>query len=360
MKLKRSHALLLLPLLLGTAAAVAQDFDRPGSFGDDGYGRDPGYPSSRNSVDSPEPGSLAIRMGKLEGRLREMTGQIEELQNANRKLVDQLQKFQADVESRMSAAGGGVRQKRSEADKPKIAAAEDGPAMDADGATPKLRKLKRDDSFDPDTAAAGTPGKPKPLGSPTSAQPAEAGGGGPMDLSGGKFSRGGPEADTLAPTLRLPSATPKQQSGGTVTPGGAVVASTGPVGAAPNTPRAEFDTALGLFRDKQYEEAEKGFAGFIQKNPKSKLAADATYYLGESYAQRGRSREAAEQYLKISTDYASSSRAPDAMLHLGMSLKALGAKEQACATFSEVARKYPNAPAYVRSGAEREAKRAQC
>ena len=48
------------------------------------------------------------------------------------------------------------------------------------------------------------------------------------------------------------------------------------------------------------------------------------------------------------------------MLHLGMSLKALGAKEQACATFSEVTRKYPNAPAYVKSGAEREAKRAQC
>jgi TolA-binding protein len=48
------------------------------------------------------------------------------------------------------------------------------------------------------------------------------------------------------------------------------------------------------------------------------------------------------------------------MLHLAMSLKALGAKEQACATFSEVNRKYPNAPAYVRSGAEREAKRAQC
>jgi len=64
--------------------------------------------------------------------------------------------------------------------------------------------------------------------------------------------------------------------------------------------------------------------------------------------------------LKISTDYATSPRAPEAMLRLGESLQALGAKEQACATFSEVPRKYPNASAAVKAGAEREAKRAQC
>ena len=140
-----------------------------------------------------------------------------------------------------------------------------------------------------------------------------------------------------------------------MTPGGTVVANL-----APNSPKEEFDAALGLYKDKQYEGAEKGFAAFIHKNPKSRLNADATYYLGETFAQRGRPREAAEQYLKISTDYAQSARAPEAMLRLGISLKALGAKEQACATFSEVGRKYPAAPSYVKTGAEREAKRAQC
>ena len=155
--------------------------------------------------------------------------------------------------------------------------------------------------------------------------------------------------------MQLPSSAPKTPTVAPAT-GGSVVASTAPA----NTPREEYETALGYFRDKQYDTAEKGFSAFIEKNPKNRLVADATYYLGESYAQRGRSREAAEQYLKISTDYANSTRAPDAMLHLGLSLKALGAKEQACATFSEVSRKYPNAPAYVRNGAEREAKRAQC
>ena len=352
MKLCR-HSFLLAAsmLMLGAVPVAAQDYDRlPPGYGNPDT--DDGYPALRpGPQDRPDPSSLAVRVSKLEARIRDMTGQIEELQNANRKLVEQLQKFQADVDSRLSSGG---RQKRAEVETPKIVAPESGPAMDADGAGTKLRKARRDDAFDPDTAAPGAPGKPKPLGSVASAQPDA--GGAPMDLSGGRLSRGAIDGDTIAPTLQLPSATPKQV-GGTTTQSGTVVASTGPTG---SSPRAEFDSALGLYRDKQYEDAEKGFTAFIQKNPKSKLAADATYYLGESFAQRGRSREAAEQYLKISTDYSNSSRAPDAMLHLGLSLKALGAKEQACATFSEVTKKYPNAPAYVRSGAEREAKRAQC
>ena len=132
-------------------------------------------------------------------------------------------------------------------------------------------------------------------------------------------------------------------------------------GEAPVNPvKEQFDLALGYYRQKEYENAEINFIAFLKKNPRSKMAPDATYYLGESFFQRGRQREAAEQYLKISTQYANSPRAPGAMLRLGQSLYALGAKEQACATFGEIARKYPNASATVKAGAEREVKRAQC
>jgi tol-pal system protein YbgF len=145
------------------------------------------------------------------------------------------------------------------------------------------------------------------------------------------------------------------QSADLTTPGGTVIA-----GVPVNPAKEEFDLALGYYKQKEYENAEKGFSAFLQKNPKNRLASDAIYYLGESFYLRGRPREAAEQYLKISTNYASSGRAPEAMLRLGQSLHAIGAKEQACATFSEVVRKYPNASASVKTGAEREAKRAQC
>ena len=117
---------------------------------------------------------------------------------------------------------------------------------------------------------------------------------------------------------------------------------------------------MSYFKQREYENAEKGFAGFLEKNPKNKLASDAIYYLGESFYQRGRHPEAAEQYLRISTQYANSPRAPQALLRLGQSLSSLGAKEQACAAYGEIARKYPNAPAQIKTGAEREAKRAEC
>ena len=42
------------------------------------------------------------------------------------------------------------------------------------------------------------------------------------------------------------------------------------------------------------------------------------------------------------------------------SLEQLGAKEQACAAWGEVGRKYPNAAATIKASADREQKRAQC
>ena len=331
--------LFALPLSWAVAPASAQDYDRPPpGFGEE-RGGDGGAP-----LDAPDPAGLGVRIGRIEGRIRELTGQVEELQNANRKLTEQLQRIQVDGDARVAPGVG--RLKRSEAD-----GGVPGVAAEAD-ATPHKH---RDDAFDPDAAPAGALGKPKPLGSVASATRAPDEGGAPMDLSGGKLRRVEGDGGTLAPTLQLPSTTPKAVAGAT-TPSGTAPANA----AAPGSPREEYDAALGYYRDKQYETAEKGFEAFIQKNPKNRLVADATYYLGETFAQRGRSREAAEQYLKISTDYANSTRAPDAMLHLGLSLKAIGAKEQACATFDEIPRKYPNAPTYVRNGAEREAKRAQC
>jgi tol-pal system protein YbgF len=126
-------------------------------------------------------------------------------------------------------------------------------------------------------------------------------------------------------------------------------------------PKSEYEEAVGLLKQGQYDAAEKGFSDFLSKNPKSTLAASALYNLGESYYLRSRHREAAEQFLKISTSYPASPRAPDAMLRLGQSLNAIGgAKEQACAAFGEVTRKYPAASANVRAAAEREAKKNQC
>ena len=170
------------------------------------------------------------------------------------------------------------------------------------------------------------------------------GGGAPLDLNAA--ARGGAAAPS-APVSGLNPAT---------------VAGLNPAATAGSGDgfRAEYDAAYAYFTQKQYEQAEAGFRRFVAAHPRDRLAADATYWLGESYVQRGKHKEAAEQFLKVSTEHTRSGKGPEALLKLGMSLSALGAKDQACATFAEVERKYPNAAASVKQGVDREQKRARC
>jgi tol-pal system protein YbgF len=335
--------------------------------GDEGYGQAP-----------PDSSSQLVRIDRLESQMRQLNGEIEQLQFENHKLEDQLKKFQEDVDFRFQDSGRGGAptpsvakpQKRGDAID-SLAAPDDQSAAAAPTSAP-ARPAKRADAFDP-ASDPNAPGAPHPLGSPASAAPPPLkddrssageevpGPDTPLDLSGAKWRAAqGAQAN--------PQGSPSQGGSSTAlaTPGNSAVAAlTTPNaasagGAQINPVKEEFDVAYGYYRQKEYETAEKSFAAFIQKNPKNKLTADATYYLGESFYQRNRPREAAEQYLKISTQYANSQRAPDAMLRLGQSLNALGAKEQACATFAEISRKYPNAAANVKAEADREAKRVQC
>ncbi|VTZ25460.1 Cell division coordinator CpoB [Methylocella tundrae] len=341
----------------GAPERLAQNFGAPpGDVGD-------GQPDDAST--------LLVRIDRLESQMRQMNGQIEQLQFQNHKLEDQLKKFQEDVDFRFQDSGrpgaaapsAAKPQKRSDAIDNLIDAG-DQPGEPPSSATPpsvtpgSARPSRRGDAFDPSNDP-NAPGAPRTLGSAppspaarvrTSAVPDEASPDAPLDLSGAKWR--------AAPADAPPSGSPA-----TANPPVAALTTPNSVapGAAPINPvKEEFDVAYGYLRQKEYESAEKSFAAFIQKNPRSRMTADATYYLGESFFQRNRPREAAEQYLKMSTQYATSPRAPEAMLRLGQSLNALGAKEQACATFAEIGRKYPGASAAVKAGADREAKRAQC
>jgi tol-pal system protein YbgF len=349
----------IMPLSLGAVEiSVAQGYGRPpGDIGE------PGDPSFAG--EQPDSAQLLVRIGRLESQMRQINGQLEQLQFENRRLEEQLKKFQEDVDFRFHDGTTGAPaakppQKRSEA--PEAETFADAP-LTAAGAAP--RGGSRGDAFDP-SQNPGAPGAPRPLGSSAPAPMAAASNarrdenvsagfeqndfGAPLDLSNGRSRTAGEPAAEGAQT----GAASRAPANAITTPGGTVIAG------APNSARLEFDTALAFLKQKSYEDAEKGFTGFLEKNPKNKLASDAVYYLGESYYLRGRQREAAEQYLKLSTHYPDSPRAPAALLRLGQSLNALGAKEQACATYGEIDRKYPNAPAMVKAGAEREAKRAQC
>lgn len=303
-------------------------------------------PVAAQDVDVSE---LVVRLGRLESQSRTMSGQIENLQYENRQLKEQLRKFQEDVEYRLNESKGGKPSSGGGASAPA-----QGPVNGGNPGANPPRSQKRSDAFDPSQNPA-APGAPMQLGTTEPSAPlpqrqtAEAAPlpRGAIDDEG--EAGGYDEPVDLNPPRRtgaIPSVTPRPSES---------VAATGTPDAG-----ADYDAAVELFRARQYEQAEMGLRQFLQSHPRDARVPGATYWLGESYLARGRTREAAEQFLKVSTDYARSAQAPEAMLKLSVSLNALGAKEQACATLAELERKFPNAGTGVRQGVTREQKRARC
>jgi tol-pal system protein YbgF len=286
---------------------------------------------------------FVVRLNRLENQSRQMAGQIESLQYENRQLKEQLRKFQEDVEFRFQEQKGGQK-----------------PAA----ATPSQKPQKRSDAFDP-SQNPGAPGAPQALGStpgsgaatpaPRAAAAAPATPNATAALAPPRAAIDDETPDYGEPVdLRPPSRAAAPAPAPTPRPS-ASVAATGSGDA-----KADYETAYAYVLQRQYEQAEMSLRQFIQSHPRDTLVPDATYWLGESYLQRNRTREAAEQFLKVSTDYARSRKAPDAMLKLGASLNALGAREQACATLAELERKFPQASSTVKQGVDREQRRARC
>jgi tol-pal system protein YbgF len=264
-----------------------------------------------------------VRIDRLEADLRRANGQIEELENQNHRLEEQFRRFREDVEYRL---GGGTGAGPPSA--PVASAQEPAPA-----------RPRKSDAFDPQADPAAV-GAPRPLGSTPPSAPLN----GPLSARAA-----GPPLDLNHPA---PAATPKgPDTGPTIVTSGLDFT---------DAPHAQLNAAIDAYKAGQYAAAEEQLKAFLAANAAHRLAPDAIFYLGETYMQRSRPREAAEQYLKLSTDFAKSPRAPEGMMRLGQSLAMLGNAEQACATFAEVGKRYPSASAQVKKTVEREMQTHHC
>jgi tol-pal system protein YbgF len=268
--------------------------------------------------DSSDAGALVVRIDRLEADLRHANGQIEELQNQNQRLQEEFKRFREDVEFRLSGA------------KPAGGAAAPSPVA-ALSEPPPVAKPKKSDVFDP-ALDPNAPGAPKVIGSTTPSAPLGA----PLEIERPAPLGAAPKPAEPPPTI--------------ITSGLDFS----------DRPREQFNAAVDAYKAGQYADAEAQLKAFLAANPTHRLAPDAVFFLGETYLQRSRPREAAEQYLKLSTDFGRSPRAPDGMMRLGQSLALLGNAEQACATFAEVGKRYPTASSQVRKTVEREMQKDHC
>ena len=253
---------------------------------------------------------LEVRLSELERELRATTGRIEEMNFRLRQLDERLDKLVADIDyrlTRLGAAPGGA------------------------AATP------------PASAGPGMATAPAPAAQP--AAPATAGAGAPMVL--GRMPKSELEASRAE---RSPSETAPSSEAGAA-PGAAM-----PQGSS----REQYAYAFGLMRKANYDEAEAVFKEFLAAHPDDPLAGNARYWLGETYYVRGDYTRASKTFLDSYQRDRTGPKAPDSLLKLGMSLSALGKNKEACATYGELIRALSDAPATIKSKADKERQRLGC
>jgi tol-pal system protein YbgF len=190
----------------------------------------------------------------------------------------------------------------------------------------------------------------------TAANPPAAQNGGDSFAADGSFPPGPPSNQPANQGPRTPQVALAPASGtlGTL-PAGAPVPKPGNPQPAADA-QGEFDAAMGLLTRAQYDRAAQSFRTFADSHPDSDLGAQALYWTGDiAYSAKNDYDGAARSFAELLKKYPKAQRAPEGMLKLGLSLIALGQKQEGCAALAALPAKYPNAGAAVvnRSKAER-------
>lgn len=149
-----------------------------------------------------------------------------------------------------------------------------------------------------------------------------------------------PGAQAAAPAAPTPTPTP-------------------PAGGAANADQL-YDEAIKKLQEGDYAAAERGFKTFIQRNPQSRLAGNAQYWLGETYYARRDYNNALTAFAEGYKVYKTSPKGPDNLLKLGITMAVMGRKPDACAVFARFSQDYPRATDLQKRRIEQERQKNGC
>ena len=118
--------------------------------------------------------------------------------------------------------------------------------------------------------------------------------------------------------------------------------------------------AFQYLRKREYKRAELALLEFIEFHPTDPLAGNAMYWLGKSYYIRGLYDKAADTFITSYEKYSSNSKAPDSLLSLGFSLVRLNRSEDACLAFGQLLNEFSSLTSSTKQQAIAEIKRIGC
>lgn len=121
-----------------------------------------------------------------------------------------------------------------------------------------------------------------------------------------------------------------------------------------------FNSALNLHDSGNLTDSENKFSDFIEKYPNSSLLPNAFYWRAETKANQENWIGAANDYLESFSISPSGEYSPKTLFGLGISLGAIGEKEQACLTLDEVGMRFPDVGAVLSQDIEKAKKILNC
>ncbi len=121
-----------------------------------------------------------------------------------------------------------------------------------------------------------------------------------------------------------------------------------------------YESALTNLRADKLSDAENQLSQFLASYPQDALAGNAQYWLGEVYYKQRNFTKAAVAFKDGYSKYPEGAKGPDCLLKLGLSMKALGKKDEACTAFTNLPSVFAKVNADISKRAQQEAEALAC
>lgn len=119
-----------------------------------------------------------------------------------------------------------------------------------------------------------------------------------------------------------------------------------PVPAGPGmAPQRLYDTAWSDYTSGQWDLCISGFDTYLRTFPRSELAGEAQFYIGECHYADGKHQDAVQAYNQVIANYPRSQSAPSAYYKRGLAFELLGQRDRARESFEQVVKEFPDSAA---------------
>ena len=108
------------------------------------------------------------------------------------------------------------------------------------------------------------------------------------------------------------------------------------------SPQRMYDTAWADYTTGQWALSIQGFEAYLRTYPRSELADDAQFYIGQTYYADGAFQDAVEAFDNVLLNYPDGDVVPDASYKRGLALDRLGYADRAQQAFELVVTNYPD------------------